>query len=80
MCSLRKQLKEQTEQPTVTREVITNYTPFGVLTEEREELTLAGKIDAILEHFGLEVSVQQEKVVPSKVVVKKVKKAKKGRR
>ena len=47
----------------------------------REEATLATKVDAIIEHLGIEVSVEPEKVVktPAKIVAKKVKKTtKKG--
>lgn len=43
--------------------------------------TLAGKVDAIIEHLGLDVSVKPKEVTESKVVAKKVKKVtKKGRR
>ena len=47
----------------------------------REEATLAAKVDAIIEHLGIEVNVEPEKVVktPAKIVAKKVKKTtKKG--
>ena len=46
-----------------------------------EEATLAAKVDAIIEHLGIEVNVEPEKVVktPAKIVAKKVKKTtKKG--
>lgn len=49
----------------------------------REEATLAAKVDAIIEHLGIEVNVEPEKVVktPAKIVAKKVKKTtKKGRK
>lgn len=49
----------------------------------REEATLAAKVDAIIEHLGVEVNVEPEKVVktPAKIVAKKVKKTtKKGRK
>ena len=51
--------------------------------EPRQEASLAAKVDAIIEHLGIEVNVEPEKVVktPAKIVAKKVKKTtKKGRK
>ena len=49
-----------------------------------QDATLAGKVEAIIEHLGIEVNVQPEQktVVPAKAVATKVKveKKKKGRR
>lgn len=45
-----------------------------------EEPTLAGKVDAIIEHLGLDVTVKPEEVKPAKAVAKKVTAKKKGRR
>ena len=49
-----------------------------------QDATLAGKVEAIIEHLGIEVSVtpEQKTVVPAKAVATKVKteKKKKGRR
>lgn len=44
------------------------------------EPTLAGKVEAIVEHLGLDVTVKPQKVEEAKVVAKKVKTTKKGRR
>lgn len=50
--------------------------------DARQEPSLAAKVDAIIAHLGIEVSVEPEKVVktPAKIVAKKVKTTKKGRR
>lgn len=48
--------------------------------EPSEEVTLAGKVDAIIEHLGIEVSVKPKEVTPAKIVTKKVKTQKKGRK
>lgn len=42
-----------------------------------QEPTLAGKVDAIIEHLGIEVSVKPKEVIPAKVVTKKAKKGRK---
>ena len=50
--------------------------------EPRQEASLAAKVDAIIEHLGIEVTVEPEKVVktPTKIVTKKVKTVKKGKK
>lgn len=50
---------------------------YGQDLEVAQEPTLAGKVDAIIEHLGIDVSVQPEKTTASKVIVNKVKKGKK---
>ena len=47
-----------------------------------KEPSLAAKVDAIIEHLGIEVTVTPEKVTrtPEKATAKKVKKTKKGKR
>lgn len=47
-----------------------------------QEVTLAGKVDAIIKHLGLEITVKPEEVIKSEVVIKKVAAPKKkaGRR
>lgn len=45
--------------------------------EAQYEPTLAGKVDAIIEHLGLDVTVKPEEVTESKVIAKKQKPAKK---
>lgn len=47
---------------------------FGGVGERPVEPTLAGKVDAIVEYLGLDVSVKEKSVTPSKVVAKKSKK------
>lgn len=47
-----------------------DYTP-------EQEATLAGKVDAIMEHLGLTVEVKPKEVKEAKLVVKKAKKGKK---
>lgn len=49
---------------------------------EKREATLAGKVDAIIAHLGLDVEVKPEEVTEAKVVAKKLKTTKKkaGRR
>lgn len=77
---LRARIEEmhtyQDNMATVIRDLETN----GV--EARQEPSLAAKVDAIIAHLGIEVSVEPEKVVktPAKIVAKKVKAPKKGRR
>lgn len=44
------------------------------------EATLAGKVDAIIEHLGLDLTIQPATSTPSKVVAKKKPTAKKKRR
>lgn len=48
--------------------------------EQTQDVTLAGKVDAIIEHLGLDISVKPKEVTPSKIVTKKVKTDKKGRK
>lgn len=48
--------------------------------EQSQEATLAGKVDAIIEHLGIDVTVEPEKTTPAKIVTKKVKSQKKGKR
>jgi hypothetical protein len=50
--------------------------------EPRQDPTLSAKVDAIIAHLGLDVTVEPETVTrtPAKVVAKKVKPVKKGRR
>lgn len=62
--------------------LVTNlYRLYGVDTYPEYEPTLAGKVDAIIEHLGLDVTVKPEEVTESKVVAKKQKPVKKkGRR
>ncbi len=53
--------------------------PAGV--PESQDVTLAGKVDAIIEHLGIDVAVKPQEVTPSKVEVKRKPVAKKkGRR
>lgn len=70
MRSLRRQLTKRT----VKVNELVHRTPWGDMYAEVEKVTLAGKVEAILEHLGLEVDVQEEEVIPSKVVTRKVKK------
>ena len=51
-------------------------------TEESAQFepTLKGKVDAIVEHLGLDFNITETKTQPSKVVAKKVQTKKKGRR
>lgn len=44
---------------------------------ETKEVTLAGKVDAIIKHLGIDVEVKPREVKESEVVVKKLKKGKK---
>ena len=50
------------------------------VTEVSEEATLAGKVDAIIEHLGLDVTVKPQEIKEAKVTAKKVSTKKKGRR
>lgn len=45
-----------------------------VYYKEEERITLSGKVDKIIEHLGLNITVAQKKCTPAKVVVSKVKK------
>lgn len=49
---------------------------------EQQEVTLAGKVDAIIAHLGIDVSVKPQEVTPAQVVTTKVKAPakKKGKR
>lgn len=49
---------------------------------EQQDVTLAGKVDAIVAHLGLDIQVQPKEVIPAKVVTTKVKTVtkKKGRK
>ena len=53
---------------------------FGEKVQPEEEATLAGKVDAIIAHLGLDVTVKPEEKTEAKVVAKKVTTKKKGRR
>ena len=53
---------------------------FGEETQPEEEATLAGKVDAIIEHLGLDVTVKPEEVSEAKVVAKRKVTKKKGSR
>lgn len=55
---------------------------FGNDSDTPQETTLAGKVDAIIEHLGIELSVAPEQKTPAKVVATKIKAPakKKGRR
>ena len=50
------------------------------VTEVSEEATLAGKVDAIIEHLGLDVTVKPQEIKEAKVTAKTVSTKKKGRR
>ena len=52
----------------------------GEPVQPEEEATLAGKVDAIIEHLGLDVTVKPEEVSEAKVVAKRKVTKKKGRR
>ena len=52
----------------------------GEVVQPEEEATLAGKVDAIIEHLGLDVTVKPEEVSEAKVVAKRKVTKKKGRR
>lgn len=54
------------------------YTVAGM--EPEQKVTLRGKIDAIIEHLGIDVSVKPREVIESEIVTKKVKKTKKGKK
>ena len=53
---------------------------MGESVPAEEEATLAGKVDAIIAHLGLDVTVKPEEKTEAKVVAKKVTTKKKGRR
>lgn len=48
--------------------------------EVPQEATLAGKVDAIIEHLGLDLTVKPAEQIPEKVVAKRKVTRKKGRR
>ena len=48
--------------------------------EPAQKVTLRGKLDAVIEHLGIDVSVKPREVIESKIVTKKVKTAKKGKK
>ena len=48
--------------------------------EPAQRVTLRGKLDAVIEHLGIDVSVKPREVIESKIVTKKVKTAKKGKK
>lgn len=48
--------------------------------EQSEDVTLAGKVDAIIDYLQIDVAVQPKQVTPAKIVTKKVKTQKKGRK
>lgn len=48
--------------------------------EQLEDVTLSGKVDAILDYLKIDVTVQPKQVTPAKIVTSKVKTAKKGRK
>ena len=54
------------------------YTMSGA--EPAQKVTLSGKFDAVIEHLGIDVSVKPREVIESKIVTKKVKTAKKGKK
>lgn len=52
------------------------FTRNSSAPEKQYEPTLSGKIDAVIEHLGLDLNITEKKVTPSKVVAKKVTKKK----
>ena len=48
--------------------------------EPAEKVTLRGKLDAVIQHLGLDISVKPRHVEEAKIVAKKVKTAKKGKK
>lgn len=48
--------------------------------EPAQKVTLRGKLDAVIKHLGLDISVKPRQVEESKVVAKKVKQTKKGKK
>ena len=54
------------------------YERAGIEPDER--VTLRGKLDAVIEHLGIDISVKPRQVIESKIVTKKVKTAKKGKK
>ena len=52
----------------------------GGSVQPKEEATLAGKVDAIIEHLGLDVTVKPEDVSEAKVVAKRKVTKKKGKK
>lgn len=65
---LEKQLEENFVEGWISVE-----NPYGGYCKEGHKITLAGKVDAILKHLGLEIEVTQKKCTEPKAVVKKVK-------
>lgn len=55
-------------------------TALGEEYKQPQEATLAGKVDAIIEHLGLDLTVKPAEQVPAKVVAKRKVTKKKGRR
>lgn len=72
-------LKAQLEEPFVTVENV-DYEWYRLALDrlciESEEVTLRGKVDAIIDYLGIDVSVKQAEKIPAKLVVKKTKKGK----
>lgn len=48
--------------------------------EPAQKATLRGKLDAVIEHLGIDVSVKPREVIESKIVTKKIKTTKKGKK
>ena len=48
--------------------------------EPAQKVTLRGKLDAVIEHLGIDVSVEPREVIESKIVTKKVKQTKRGKK
>lgn len=55
-------------------------TALGEEYQQPQEATLAGKVDAIIEHLGLDLTVKPGEQIPAKVVAKRKVTKKKGRR
>lgn len=75
-----EELEAQLEENMVEADIYVpapDWHPFGGGFREGHELTIAGKVDAILEHLGIEVDVQQKKCTGPTVKVTKIKKGKK---
>lgn len=75
---LNAEVFKDRKEPNIGRFTEIMYAMNGV--EMGEEPTLAGKVDAILEHLGLDVTVKPEEVKEAKIVAKKRKTTKKGRK
>lgn len=72
--------KTRKDEEATSNFVLDFFRGFDGTATRPQEATLAGKVDAIIEHLGLDVSVKAEEVTPAKVVAKKVVTKKKGRR